>query len=86
MDAPDSFADVIALWPSAADLSRDMHGVKEVTVRAWKKRGIPAEYWPEIVALAQGRGFAAVTLELLASLAACHAGRPASMTSPREAA
>ena len=65
----DSFAAVIARWESAAELAREM-SVKEVTVRAWKVRGIPGRYWHDIVARASARGFEDVTIERLARLAA----------------
>lgn len=71
----DSWAAVIELWPSAAELGRDLGGVMDVTARAWKARGIPGEYWEGVVAAAARRGFAAVTLELLSRLAAKAAGR-----------
>jgi hypothetical protein len=80
MTTADSFAAIIELWPSAAELSRDLTYVKEVTVRAWKVRGIPAEYWAEIATAALARGIRGVTIKRLARLAAHHAGRPA--TSP----
>ena len=41
---PRSFAEVIALWPSAAELAAVLD-VEAVTVRAWRRRGIPARYW-----------------------------------------
>lgn len=77
MASPQTFADVINLWPSAVALAEDV-GVKEVTARAWRARGIPAEYWTGVVAAALVRGFEGVTLELLAELAAAQGGRAAS--------
>lgn len=69
-----TFADVIGKWPSAVALADDL-GVKEVTARAWRARGIPAEYWTGIVASAEKRGIEGITLEVLASIAAAQAGR-----------
>lgn len=66
--APDTFVAVIDLWPSAAELARDL-GVKEVTARAWRSRGIPAEYWRELVKAANDRGITGVTFDRLAALA-----------------
>jgi hypothetical protein len=74
MTAPQTFAEVINKWPTAVDLAADV-GVKEVTARAWKARGIPAEYWAEVVAAAEKRNIKGVTLDLLATLAAEQAGR-----------
>jgi len=68
MELPQTFADLINLWPSAVELSRDV-GVKEVTARAWKARGIPAEYWADIVSAAGRRDFQGITIELLADIA-----------------
>jgi len=71
-----SFAAVIAAWPSAAAFADDL-GVLDVTARAWKVRGIPAAYWVDVVNAAQRRGIEGVTYELLAHLAA----RPATSES-----
>ena len=49
---PTSFAGVIALWPSAADLAATLD-VEAVTVRAWRRRGIPARYWSAVAAAAR---------------------------------
>lgn len=76
----DSFAAIISEWPSAAALARDL-GEKEVTVRAWRARGIPGAYWNRIVAAAQARDLATVTLERLALVAAQSAS-----TTPSKAA
>lgn len=65
-----SFADIIGLWESADSAAADI-GERPATVRKWKQRNrIPSEYWVAVVTAAQARGFAAVTLELLAQLAA----------------
>jgi len=75
MDKPITFAEVVALWPSAADLARDL-GVQEVTARAWKTRGaIPPAYWLEVEAAATARGISYVTVDLLAEIAARDGGR-----------
>jgi hypothetical protein len=49
---PRSFAEVIALWPSAAELA-EVLDVEAVTVRAWRKRGIPARYWTAVARAAR---------------------------------
>ncbi len=74
MAQPQTYFDLIELWPSAAALASDI-GVKDGTVRAWKVRGIPAGYWLEIVAAAAHRGISGITLEQLATIAARVAGR-----------
>lgn len=59
--------DVMALWPSIAELARDI-GEPYETVRKWKVRGsIPAAYWVAITTAAAKRGFD-VTLEALARI------------------
>lgn len=63
------FADIIGLWPSAADFGRDV-GVSEVRARAWKNRNsIPPRFWRLVVAAAGRRGIEQVTLEALACCA-----------------
>lgn len=69
-----TFAQLIEKWPTAVDLAKDL-GVKDVTARAWKVRGIPSEYWTGVIAAAAGRAIPGVTLELLADIAASQAGR-----------
>lgn len=80
-----SFAEIIELWPSAVEYARDV-AVKDVTARAFKARGIPAEYWVDTVEAARRRGFGQVTLDLLARLAAQRAGRRQSLSAALEAA
>ena len=67
-----TFADVINLWPSAADLAEDLTilGVptKKVTARAWRKNGIPGAYWDHVCKAAKRRGFRGVTRTLLCRL------------------
>lgn len=78
-----TFADVIDRWPTAEELGRDI-AQRGGTVRNWRTRGIPAEYWHEIVAAADRRGIADVTLAVLARLA--HERRNAAAQAPAEAA
>ncbi len=74
---PTTFAEVISLWVSAAELARDLK-IQDLTARAWRQRdSIPAEYWPEIERAAERRGFGElVSVKLLAEIAARSAGRP----------
>jgi hypothetical protein len=68
MDSPKTFAEIIDLWPTAIALAGEV-GVTDIVVRAWKRRGIPGEYWARIVAAAKDKPFASlITLELLARL------------------
>lgn len=68
MTAPQTFAEIINLWPSAVELAADV-GVKEVTARAWKARGIPAEYWADLIAAAARRQINGITADLLLEIA-----------------
>lgn len=52
---PRSFAEVISLWPSASDLAAVLD-VEAVTVRAWRRRGIPARYWAAVAEAARFSG------------------------------
>lgn len=70
---PRSFAEVINLWPSASDLAVVLD-VEAVTVRAWRRRGIPARYWAAVAAAARFTG-KPVDERLLAGLAAIRRGR-----------
>ena len=63
-----SVSDVLGLWPSYADLGRDM-GVPYPTVVAWKQRAsIPVMYWRELIRAARRRGHPEVTADLLVDL------------------
>jgi hypothetical protein len=66
-----SVADIYAVWPSDADLARDI-GVPYPTAAAWKQRGsIPVAYWRALLAAARKRGHREITANLLVDL---HAG------------
>jgi hypothetical protein len=57
--------DIMGLWPSMADLGRDL-GLPYPTVAAWKQRGsIPVAYWRDLVGAAHRRGFREVDAEML---------------------
>jgi len=64
---PSSFAEVINLWPNAHDLAVVLD-VEPVTVRAWRRRGIPARYWRAVAEAARLTG-RPVDERLLAELA-----------------
>jgi hypothetical protein len=63
----DTFADLIAAWPSTSDLAGDL-GVTQVTVRSWRRRGVPGAYWADIEAAAQRRGLRGIDLSTIARL------------------
>lgn len=65
---PRSFAEVINLWPSANELAVVLD-VEAVTVRAWRRRGIPARYWSAVAQAARVTS-RPVDERLLAELAA----------------
>ncbi len=62
--------DIIALWPSAAELARRL-GQKPIVVQRWRSRGrIPAQYFPAIIGLAESDGINLTYKDL--SLACAH--------------
>ncbi len=73
----ETFTDIIGRWPSAAALAADLAaqgvGVQPVTVRSWRKQGIPGPYWDHLCEAAARRGLEGVTRDLL-----CRLGRASS--------
>lgn len=64
-------AAIFAVWPSDADLARDI-GLSYPTVASWKQRGsIPVAYWRPIIQAAHKRRHPEITADLLLEL---HAG------------
>lgn len=73
-----TFADVLALWPSLSELATDL-GVPYGVAKQWRMRNsIPAEYWQALTAAARDRGIEGITADVLADIAARRAGRPKS--------
>lgn len=70
---PRSFAEVINLWSCAGELAAILD-VEAVTVRAWRRRGIPARYWAAVAAAARFTG-RPVDERLLAELGAIRKSR-----------
>ncbi len=64
---------MINLWPSAGDLAAVLD-VEAVTVRAWRRRGIPARYWAAVAAAARVTS-RPVDERLLAELGSVRKGR-----------
>lgn len=63
-----TIADVFALWPTDADIGRDI-GMPYSTVAAWKQRGsIPVAYWRDLIRAAQRRHLRQVTADVLVDL------------------
>jgi hypothetical protein len=61
-------ADIFAIWPSDADLARDI-GLSYSTVAAWKQRGsIPVAYWLPVIHAARKRRHPEITADLLLEL------------------
>lgn len=70
-----SFQDVIASWPSIADLAADLSTpaakLEPNTVKQWKTRDkIPDEHWLAVAEAAKRRGLKRITVEKLAALSA----------------
>lgn len=66
-----SFREIILLWPSAADLAKDMgKAVDSDMVRAWKMRdNIPSTWWNMLVYAARKRAITGITRKALCDLA-----------------
>jgi hypothetical protein len=63
-----SVGELFDLWPSMADLGRDLD-LPYSTVAAWKQRGsIPVAYWRGIIDAARKRGHGKVNGDLLVAL------------------
>jgi hypothetical protein len=61
-------AEIFAIWPSDADLAREI-GQSYSTVSAWKQRGsIPVAYWRAIIGAARKRRHPEITANLLLKL------------------
>lgn len=72
-----SFAEIIALWPTVAAFADDV-GVKYPTAASWEQRNtLPSDIWEDVVLAAADRGFEGVTLERLAAIAASKRRRQA---------
>lgn len=69
----DTVSDLMGLWPTLTDFASDIRiPVKHAS--AMKTRGsINVDYWPDVIAAAERRGFAGVTYERLTFM---HAKRP----------
>lgn len=71
-----SHIDILDLWPSRAELHRDLvslgYSITPMGVVRWGQpgRGIPAEWYVPVARAAQQRGFFRVNAELLHDLAA----------------
>jgi hypothetical protein len=64
-----SFAELLVLWPSLAEVARDL-AVPYDTVIAWKRRkSVPYEYWPALVTSAARYEVRGITMERLADAA-----------------
>jgi hypothetical protein len=63
--APISHRDLLKRWPTRAKLARDLR-CGYWSIVGWEDQSnIPEKYWPDLIALAKGRGFRDVTIESL---------------------
>ena len=68
MKNPNTWPDLIDLWPSAADFARDI-GSPPDSGRAMRRRGaVNVRHWPNVVRAAETRGIGGITLALLAEI------------------
>lgn len=72
MDAAfSSFSDIIRKWPGGSAGFAESAGVPVTLVYSWTRhKHIPPEYWSKLITNSRSIGFHAVTLEVLADLAA----------------
>jgi hypothetical protein len=64
-----SFSELLVLWPSLAEVARELT-VPYDTVISWKRRkSVPYEYWPALVASAARFEIRGITMERLADAA-----------------
>lgn len=47
--------EIFDIWPTTAEMASDL-GVKYQTAAAWKRRGIPADRFGDVIEAARGRG------------------------------
>jgi len=67
--------EIIARWPSATSFAEEV-GVPYQTARFWGRRNyVPAEYFPEVIRAAGGRGFTDITCDMLAKIASARRNR-----------
>jgi hypothetical protein len=72
---PDSFRDLIGLWPTTRAFARDA-GCSPVLARQWRHRDwVPAQYWRGIIDGAARRGIPSIDAAWLTGLAAKRRGQ-----------
>lgn len=70
MSKPKTFTDILKLWPSFADLARDL-GLPYTTVASWAARNtIPVAYWQPLIKIANKRNITGLSVELFLKLKA----------------
>lgn len=69
-----SIADVIDLWPTIGDFATDVGCGYEAARQMRRRDSIPAGYWLRVTTAAERRGYARVSLKLLAELVAVPEG------------
>jgi hypothetical protein len=78
----ETVSDLLGLWPTLTEFASDIR-VPLKNVSAMKARGsINVDYWPDVVAAAERRGFDGVTYKRLALM---HAKRPQAQPASTEA-
>jgi hypothetical protein len=70
-----SHREIIDLWPSRVDFAAEV-GIKYERASAWYRRNsIHSDFWADVVRAAGGRGFYAVTTDLLAQIKSAERGK-----------
>lgn len=75
------YADIINSWDDLGDFAADIGVDRKHAYGMFARDSIPPLYWPNVVKGASKRGYAGITLELLAKLAT-HARRTVRVRRP----
>ena len=65
-----TFSDVLALWPSRAEVAADCGVSYGVVKQWWRRESVPPEYWTALIDGARKRGIKGLNSDMLAGLAA----------------
>ena len=60
--------DVMSIWPTIAEMSRDIQVNQRSLYSMWNRRKISARYWPALIEAAHRRGHKEISSELLMQL------------------
>lgn len=70
-----SIRDIMSIWPTVAEMSRDLQVNQRSLYSMWNRHKINARYWPALIEAAHRRGHKEVSSELLMQLHAKQGGQ-----------